>query len=74
MEPIVFSLLLTALGFVILYSVVKEAVRAGIKEAWSELKAEKETLEKSGRTDESEKNEPEQKPEASEQQEPKESL
>lgn len=62
MEPIVLSLFLIFFGIVILYFVVKEAVKAGIKEAWSELKApaEAETLK-----------EPEQKPETAEQQEQK---
>ncbi len=37
MEPIVFSIILTFLGFVILYFVIKGAVRAGIREAYDEL-------------------------------------
>lgn len=39
MEPIVLSLILTFLGFLVLYFVVKGAVREGIKEAYTELKA-----------------------------------
>lgn len=37
MEPIVFSLLLAVLGIAVLYFVVKEAVKAGIKEAYGDL-------------------------------------
>lgn len=39
MEPIVFSIILIFLGFLILFFVVKGAVREGIKEAYIELKA-----------------------------------
>lgn len=37
MEPIVFSLLLAVLGIAVLYFVVKEAVKAGIKDAYGDL-------------------------------------
>lgn len=37
MEPIVFSAILAFLGFLILYFVIKGAVRAGIEEAYSNL-------------------------------------
>lgn len=37
MESIVISILLTFLSFVILYFVIKGAVRAGIKEAYDDL-------------------------------------
>ncbi|WP_322180457.1 DUF6019 family protein [Neglectibacter caecimuris] len=67
MEPIVFSLLLLFLGVVVLYFVVKEAVKAGIKEAWSELKAPAEAE----NAEEIQAKESGQKPETAERQEQK---
>lgn len=68
MEPIVFSLLLAVLGIAVLYFVVKEAVKAGIKEAYGDLNVYLRNLVTNAIN---EANQPEQNMEAAEQQEQK---
>lgn len=64
MEPIVFSLILIFLGFVVLYFVIKWAVRAGIKEAYGDLYVYLRNLITSGIN---EANQPKKEPEAKKQ-------
>ncbi|WP_369298785.1 hypothetical protein [uncultured Neglectibacter sp.] len=68
MEPIIFTVFWAAVGIAILYFVVREAVKAGIKDAYGDLNVYLRNLVTNAIN---EANQPEQNMEAAEQQEQK---